>query len=91
MVSFTKTIKFCIVTSHTETIKEKSISFSHQNPYCSILDPHLFVFDICKSFSIIGYENVMAKAVDTTLYPEDKNVVAGPENFNKAHFNRKLQ
>ena len=32
----------------------------------------------------------MRKAVDTTPYPEDKNV-AGPENFNKDHFKRKLQ
>lgn len=33
----------------------------------------------------------MGKAVGTTPYPEDKNVVAGPENFNKDHFKRKLQ
>ena len=32
----------------------------------------------------------MGKAVGTTPYPEDKNVVAGPENFNKDHFKRKL-
>ena len=28
----------------------------------------------------------MWKAVDTAPYPEDKNVVAGPENFNKDHY-----
>lgn len=33
----------------------------------------------------------MWKAVNTAPYPEDKNVVAGPENFNKDHFKRKLQ